>query len=228
MEGFYATAGQRNRPIRAELRATIDDLNAFLVDPLRTVTISGKVWLRQVEYQATGTLDLLKRVGALAALEPLFNEGVMLLKTLSRSPAQARERKAAAVAMDSLLERLATQGHRYEMDYALTLHGPNGPYRFAGVKTIDGGPGVAAWTQTTTLAVALFDGAGTQFGEGAMHVHLADFLQKQLPSFAITGTNDDVRIAWAFGRFFRFFLGTLAQVYVPRIDVLDPFADRKR
>jgi hypothetical protein len=59
-----------------------------------------------------------------------------------------------------------------------------------------------------------------------MHVHLADLLGTQLPSFAITGTNDPTRIAWALARFFRFFLGTLRQVYLPQLEMLDPLADR--
>ena len=43
--------------------------------------------------------------------------------------------------------------------------------------------------------------------------------------FAVTGTDDDVRMAWAFARFFRFFLGTLRQVYLPRMEMLDPLAN---
>jgi hypothetical protein len=59
-----------------------------------------------------------------------------------------------------------------------------------------------------------------------MHVRLADFLARQLPSFEVTGTQDTVRIAWAFGRFFRFFFGTLRQIYLPRLEILNPFGDR--
>jgi hypothetical protein len=59
-----------------------------------------------------------------------------------------------------------------------------------------------------------------------MRVHIADFLATQLPSFTITNTDDSVRIAWAFGRFFRFFFGTLRQVYLPNLETLNPFGDR--
>ena len=66
-------------------------------------------------------------------------------------------------------------------------------------------------------------------GAGEMHVHIADLLRTQLPSFEITGAGgDDVRIAWAFARFFRFFLGTLRQVYLPHLAMIDPFAQGAR
>jgi hypothetical protein len=93
------------------------------------------------------------------------------------------------------------------------------------VKKIYGTPGLDAWTETTTLKTTLYR-ADTEVGSGEMHVHLADFLETQLPSLRITGARDDVQIAWAFGRFFRFFLGTLRQVYLPGFQMLDPFGDK--
>ena len=83
----------------------------------------------------------------------------------------------------------------------------------------------SAWQETTTLDVTL-TASGQPFGKGRMRVHIADFLQTQLPSFKITNTDDSVRIAWAFGRFFRFFFGTLRQVYLPHTELLNPFGDR--
>jgi hypothetical protein len=68
MQGFYARGPFVNLPIRAEFLATIDDLNAFLVNPRRPVTITGTVFLTPapgatvVAYQANGTLDLLKEI----------------------------------------------------------------------------------------------------------------------------------------------------------------------
>jgi hypothetical protein len=117
-----------------------------------------------------------------------------------------------------------------DYDLALTRVGGSDPgrsYRLHGVKTISGGPGVAVWTDTTTVRLTLSVN-DVKVGEGTMRVHLADFLGKQLPSFEITGTRDDVRIAWAFARFFGFFLGTLRQVYLPGLEMLDPFGDRHR
>ena len=111
------------------------------------------------------------------------------------------------------------------MEYDLRLTGGGAPLMFKGVKKIHGGGGLAAWTQTTTLVFEIRDAAGG-VGHGEMRVHLADFLKRQLPSFKVTGTDDDVRIAWAFGRFFRFFFGTLRQVYLPRLEMLNPFGDR--
>ena len=242
MEGFYTAAGQTNLPIRAELVATIEDLNAFLVDPRRPVNVSGTVWLTRgkVEYQAKGTLNLLKRVRPVAALRSHFTEGLERLRRLDAlhriralSPLSAAARQAeedAHIALESLLKRLEQQDHRYEMDYDLYLtpeNGTGGSYQFKGVKKIYGAPGRDAWTETTTLQTTLYS-ANVEAGSGEMHVHLADLLGKQLPSLRITGTQDDVQIAWAFGRFFRFFLGTLRKVYLPRIDMLDdPFGDMR-
>jgi choline dehydrogenase-like flavoprotein len=239
MEGFYTAAGQDNLPIRAQFVATIEDLNAFLVDPRRPVCISGTVWLTpapgqgMVAYDAKGTLALLKRVRPVAALTSHFTEALQMLNALGRvrampplTAAQMQAQREAEIAVESLFKRLEQQAHRYEMDYDLALTRADGArYQFKGAKKIYGAPGLDAWTETTTLETTLYSGPD-EVGRGEMRVHLADFLGTQLPSLRITGTEDDVQIAWAFGRFFRFFLGTLRQVYLPRIEMLDPFGDR--
>ena len=228
MRGFWRTGSVVNLPVRTEFVATIPDLNAFLVDPRRGVDITGKVFLtREVggqpvesAYEAAGTLDLLKRIDTVRALETLFDDW----RSRSGSFRGMTDPERGA---DALRQMLAKQAARYEMDYELLLRGPGGPFRFKAVKTISGGPGLAAWTQTTTAVVEIFDQSGTtKIGDGVLRVHLADFLGTQLPSFEVTGTQDDVRIAWAFGRFFRFFFGTLRQVFVPNLETLNPFGDR--
>jgi cholesterol oxidase len=224
MRGFYAAGDFGSLPIRSEFRATIEDLNAFLVDPRRPVAITGTVWVTdaprgpEVAYRAAGRLELLKQVATVNDLDGLLEEGRKLMQGPRTTP-------AAVTALESLVRQLESQVRRYEMEYDLRLTGPGPLTRLQGVKKIYGGPGLAAWTETTTLAVTLFQGP-TAAGEGTMRVHLADFLKRQLPSFEVTGTTDDVRIAWAFGRFFRFFLGTLRQVYLPHLETLDPFGDR--
>ena len=224
MQGFYARESVVNLPIRSELVAAIDDLNAFLVNPRRPVAITGTVTLKPapeaepIEYGASGTLSLLKRVDTVRAVEDLFAEWLRL-------PAEFRSSAQADVAMESLLRRLQKQAFRFEMDYDLTLTGPGGPLQLKGLKRIYGARGFAVWRETTTLEVTL-SAAGSQVGKGKMRVHIGDFLRTQLPSFEVTGTRDDVRIAWAFGRFFRFFFGTLRQVYLPHVQTLNPFGDR--
>jgi choline dehydrogenase-like flavoprotein len=224
MQGFFAHGSFENLPIRSVFLATIDDLNAFLVDPRRLVAIKGSVTLRTapgappVIYQAEGTLALLKRAEAVDAIEELFKHW------LSLSPA-LRASGRADVEMDWLLRRLERQAFRFEMVYDLTLTGLGGPLSFHGVKRIGWKRGFSVWQETTTLDVTL-TASGQPFGNGRMHVHIADFLATQLPSFTITHTDDSVRIAWAFGRFFRFFFGTLRQVYLPHAELLNPFGDR--
>lgn len=241
MDGFYTRAGQENLPIRADLVATIEDLNAFLVDPRRPAKISGTVWItpargqEKVAYEAKGTLDLLKRVRPVGALREHFTEALGMLDALGQvralppmTPGAKQAQKEAEIAIESLLKRLEQQVHRYQMDYDLELTPKDGTgesYQFKGVKRIYGAPGLDPWTETTTLKTTLCR-ADTEVGSGEMHLHLADFLATQLPSFRITGARDDAQIAWAFGRFFRFFLGTLRQVYLPGIQMLDPFGDK--
>jgi choline dehydrogenase-like flavoprotein len=241
MEGFFTSAGEQNLPIRAELVATIEDLNTFLVDPRRPAKISGTVWITpapgqaRVAYIAKGTLDLLKRVRPVGALQEQFKEALEVLDRLGQvrarlpiTPAGKQAQKEAEIAVESLFKRLAQQVHRYQMDYDLDLTSTDGTaasYQFKGVKKIYGAPGLDVWTETTTLKTTLYR-ANAEVGSGEMHVHLADFLGKQLPSFRITGTLDDVQITWAFGRFLRFFLGTLRQVYLPGVEMLNPFGEK--
>ena len=244
MQGFYMADPGGNLAIRADLVATIDDLSAFLVNPRRPVVVEGTVRLvpapgrPEVEYAAKGTLELLRRVEAAPALRALFDEGITRLDRLARLRAAAPStsaadpaQKDAEDAMESLLRRLEKTTHRYEMDYVLELTPRAGAPRLdrlVGVKKIYGGPGLAPWTETTTLHITLHAGERTM-GAGEMHVHIADLLRTQLPSFRITGAGaDDVRIAWAYARFFQFFLGTLRQVYLPQLGMIDPFADRGR
>jgi len=232
MEGFYVSGGDQ-LPIRVALRATIEDLNAFLVNPERVADISGSASITSLagtraSYAATGTLELLRRVDAIEPLDELLRRGPSLLSRVRPTFARSfldRDEKKAHADLEALVEQIRKTPHRYEMLYSLTLKGPDGSWDFKGVKKIYGGPGIAVWTQTTTLDVTLCDPTNTQH-KGTMHVHLGDFLKTQLPSFTVTGTDDDVRIAWAFGRFFRFFFGTLRQVYLPHAQLLDPFGDQ--
>ena len=225
MQGFYKSDPFVNLPIRSDLRATIADLNLFLVDLHRRVDIKGNVTLRlepdaaPVVYTATGTLALLKRAETVGAVEKLFSEWLDASRTRGVS-------RQTAVNMDWLLQRLERQAFRFEMVYDLTLDAPGDQLGFNGVKRIGWRRGLSVWQETTTLDVTLSRPGQPGFGKGIMHVHIADFLATQLPSFTITNTDDSVRIAWAFGRFFRFFFGTLRQVYLPNLETLNPFGDR--
>ena len=225
MQGFYANDSSVNLPIRSDFLATITDLNLFLVDPQRRVDITGKVTLRSapdetpVAYTATGTLALLKRAETVEAVEKLFSEWRDRVTTAGVS-------RETAVDMDWLLQRLERQAFRFEMVYDLKLTSPDDSIDFKGVKRIGWRRGLSVWQETTTLDVKLSRPDQPEFGKGTMRVHIADFLATQLPSFTITNTDDSVRIAWAFGRFFRFFFGTLRQVYLPNLETLNPFGDR--
>jgi choline dehydrogenase-like flavoprotein len=227
MQGFCSAAGADGVPIRMKIAATIGDLSAFLVDPLHRIALEGTVTLGRLpgaaEYRASGTLELFRPVSSNKAMRALFREALRVL----RAPGAARN-PAAAMEVEALLDALKRQARRYEMAYELELHGPEPWTRLSGVKKVYGGPGRDAWTETTVLEIALLGADGVPKAEGSMHLHIADFLAHELPSFQVTGADgDELRIAWAFARFLRFFLGTLRQVYLPGIDSLDPFGPRR-
>jgi hypothetical protein len=234
MRGFLALGSAKELPIRTELHAVIPDLNAFLADPRRRVGISGSLWFpeaankREVEYKANGSLDLLKRVQSTEAIRGIFRE---VLDDLSRTTTPTHRQVLDPVGVEDILQRLERETRRYEMDYDLELTEVGGgrSWSFAGVKHIVGGPAAtAAWTETTTMTFSLAGPPRAPRGCGTLHVHMADLLGKQIPSFNITGTEDDVRIAWGFGRFFRFFFGVLRRVYLPTSHLPGPFGDPER
>ena len=233
MDGFYKSdeAGVDAvwLPITVTLHATIDDLNAFLVNPEHSVRLHGSATLGAVtggsgDYTATGTLKLLRRIEAVQLVEDLFTRAGGLASTLRNKSAPLTDKEHADLA--ALVDQIQSTSHRYEMTYALTLSGPDGTWDFQGVKKVYGGSGLAVWRQTTTLDITLC-GPSHVTHRGRMRVHLADFLRTQLPSFAVSGTEDDARVAWGFERFFRFFFGTLRQVYLPNAQLLDPFGDQR-
>ena len=228
MQGFCSAAGDDDVPIRMKIAATIGDLSAFLVDPLHRIALEGTVTIGRspdaAEYRASGTLELFRPVSSNKAMRALFREALRVLRT----PGAARN-PAAAMEVEALLDALKRQTRRYEMAYELELHGPGPWTRLSGLKKVYGAPGRDVWTETSVLEIALLGAHGVPKAAGSMHLHIADFLAHELPSFQVTGADgDEVRIAWAFGRFLGFFLGTLRQVYLPGIDSLDPFGPRRQ
>lgn len=91
-----------------------------------------------------------------------------------------------------------------KLEEGLVLHGE---------KELFDDPGLDAWADTTTLRVELRD--AEQRWLGVLRVSIDHFLNEQLPSFEVTGTEDPARIGLALGRFGRFFFGELAAVYLP-------------
>jgi choline dehydrogenase-like flavoprotein len=221
-------------PVRMDLNASIDDLNEFLVNSNHTLRLEGKVWIgpgpQNLErtYPVCGTLDLLKHVGLENLVKVVVAQTELIMaatRTTVEPMALARVTRVQSSKMETILKRIDAAAHRYEMAYDLWAK-EGGAKRFSlkGTKEIYDGPARDAWAQTTTLSFTLSEGGGAEV-KGVVRVHLGDLLGTQIPSFRVTGTDDDVRIGWAFGRFFRFFFGTLRRVYVPKLRIPDPFAD---
>src|SRR5262249_39108914 len=176
---------------------------------------------------AEGTLDLLRRVESEDALQKLFRRAGEMIRDLeARGDSKLAKPQAAA-----LLRQLERETRRYQMQYDLTLSEKPGvpSHRLNGSKQTVGSPSATApWTETTTLSFTLtpVNGGGSQSEKGTLRVHMADLLTRQVPSFNVTGTTDDIRVAWAFGRFFRFFFGVLRRVYLPHVHLPDPLSER--
>jgi len=114
---------------------------------------------------------------------------------------------------------------RRRMLYLLPFIGANGKeYYLDGFKRVEGN-WTAVWPSTTTLYVRVFEGkpdtaadesANPVVASGVMHILPLDFA-KQLTTFRVTGTDAPDRQIEAFARFSHLFLGTLGEVFLPRL-----------
>jgi choline dehydrogenase-like flavoprotein len=88
-----------------------------------------------------------------------------------------------------------------------------------GLKLLRNSPGLDVWSDTSTLYFELRRGDKT-VGRGIMRLPLDVFLQKQLRSIEITGTEDTARKSWALAAFYKYFVTELSQVYVSRAEAI--------
>jgi hypothetical protein len=103
------------------------------------------------------------------------------------------------------------------------------PLTLTGFKTIEDGPGLDIWPDTTTLYTRMLRGHVSAEQEahaevvasGIIRIHLPDFL-RQLTTFRSSGPDLKTR-ADALGRFAAFFLGRLWDVYARRALSYGPF-----
>jgi cholesterol oxidase len=112
------------------------------------------------------------------------------------------------------------------MLYLLPFIGANGKeYYLDGFKRVEGN-WTSVWPATTTLYVRIFEGkpdteadqsANPVVASGVMHILPLDFA-KQLTTFRVTGTDAPDRQIEAFARFSQLFLGTLGEVFLPRLN----------
>lgn len=114
--------------------------------------------------------------------------------------------------------------NRRQMRYRLFFTTVNGKkMTLSGVKQIQDDPGLDVWSDTTTLFANLYQGHVEAAKEpktkihatGILHIEAADFA-KQLTTFRTNASTPQDRIQ-AFGKFGKFFLGSLWDVYKPSL-----------
>lgn len=186
------------------LDATIPDLDAFLVQSEPVIEITGTVSFRYREpiphvrhYDARGSLKLRFRVGnteadAFVHTSPTFVEQTPTMHyDLHLSPKAAPPSCPASV-------------------------GP-GPRRLWGTKLIVDDPGLDAWQDLTTLYTDVATDTDEVCLSGIARVSLQDFVNTQLPSFAVdprgTAGLSCPQRALALTRFLKRFFGDLARLY---------------
>jgi hypothetical protein len=115
------------------------------------------------------------------------------------------------------------QPRRKVLEYILDFTHKGKKYRLHGVKVLEDDARLDAWQDTTTLRFDIEDRATNEKKwRGMMSLPASDFLTRQIKSFEITGTTDSDRQVWALSAFLTFFLGKLADVYLPELKRLPP------
>jgi cholesterol oxidase len=115
--------------------------------------------------------------------------------------------------------------NKRRMLYLLPFIGADGKeYYLDGFKRVEGN-WTSVWPATTTLYVRIFEGkpdtdadhsANPVVASGVMHILPLDFA-RQMTTFRVSGTDAPDRQIEAFARFSQLFLGTLGEVFLPRL-----------
>ena len=107
------------------------------------------------------------------------------------------------------------------MDYNITASDSHTTYTLKGHKYLGDEPGFGAWAGTSILFSEIVKREGksgkTTKGYGVLRVTLDEFMFQSLPSFTVTGSDDEARDTQTILRFMQFFVGGLENVYFPGI-----------
>ena len=91
-------------------------------------------------------------------------------------------------------------------------------YTLDGLKVLRDAPGFDSWHDTSTVYFEISSAADRL--RGVLRVSVEAFVQQQLPSMTITGTDDPARQSWALVAFYKYFARELASIYMKRADML--------
>jgi hypothetical protein len=220
-------------PLKLELDVSVENLDAFFRDERHRMQLDGTVTLRlpgaerEVGSHARGWLELL-----VPADDPTGSRGA--------------EHRGARPSPGPRLAALPDDGDRSRqrlMTYALSFSDASRQeWWIVGHKRIGAQPGVDAWRATTSLYCRLqgpfprgtgppASGHASVCAAGVVHVDLATFLYRQIPSMRVSASrplrpagvgaaasgDDPARTTWALLRFASFFFGSLQRIYMPEI-----------
>lgn len=191
--------------LELNLDAKVTDLDVFLAQPEPVARVSGKANLRVAEpephvriYDVSGTLTLRFNVDSQPGKQGKSHAAPFLVTTtptmhydLSFTPSE---------------QALASEKKRSVR-----------PRRLLGTKLLVDDPGLDAWQDLTTLFTDIIDDEDNICLAGVIRVSLQDFINQQLPSFAVdpersAGLSDTQR-ALALARFLKRFFGDVARLY---------------
>lgn len=191
--------------LELHLDATVTDLDVFLAQPEPVARVTGKANLRVAEpephvrvYDVSGTLTL------------RFN--------VDSQPGKPGKTHAAPFLVTT------TPTMHYDLEFTPTaqaqaLEGKRSvrPRRLLGTKLLVDDPGLDAWQDLTTLFTDIIDDEDNICLAGVIRVSLQDFINQQLPSFAVdpehTAGLSETQRALALARFLKRFFGDLARLY---------------
>ena len=93
-------------------------------------------------------------------------------------------------------------------------------YKLYAFKIVEDDPRLDLWQERATLFFGIrWRMAGREIRHGVVRLPAKTFLKKQLESFEVFGTTDDERRMWALAAFATFFVGELADSYLPELSV---------
>ena len=100
------------------------------------------------------------------------------------------------------------------MEYALEFKtAADRRYVLKGIKTVEDGPGLDIWADTTTLMTQVLDADSNNLvGAGILRISVTQFL-RQMMTFHAFGTSSALESVEVIGRFGKFFMGNLWDTY---------------
>ncbi|MBH8573594.1 GMC family oxidoreductase [Nostocaceae cyanobacterium CENA369] len=152
-------------------------------------------------------------------LEELLNDIDHTAKIVGTvtAPAIAAEPLTVTYGRFNLFVKEQGKAKTRQMRYDLHMTAKTGQqYYFEGFKEIHDDAGFDVWSDTTTLYITIYEGDsnnGSVVGKGILKIQPADFI-KQMTTLKVTNALSRAESLQAIDRFSRFFVGTLAEVYV--------------